>query len=962
MIATSFGADPPLPLLTPEYQGDISTFTRRYFQALCQRLGSPFILLFDNYQRLPAAAPFHAMLAEALDHFPAGARCVISSRGEPPPALTRARLYGQLAMIEAEALRLTLPEAEGIAALQSEHRLTADQVHSLHERVQGWAAGLTLLLRRSPSNPTPPLPTVEIIFDYFATEVFSQADPATQTFLLKTALLPRMTAAMADQLTGGNRAEALLNGLVRSHYFTFRDESTERRYQYHDLFRDFLLSRGRDAFSATERAHDQWRAAEILEAAGEIGAAVELWQTLGDWEHLGRLINQHAQALLRQGRNRLLESWLVSFPAAFRTQSPWLLFWLGQCQLTHDPVAARANLARAYRHFKHAGAAAGLWLTWSAITDTYNLTWDNFTGCGAWLVEFERLRARYPRFPSPSIEARVTCGVFNTMVHARPGHPEFADWEQRITRLLQTDCPPDLYLVSLNALLYHYIWKGVHRTKALWALDALRAAHARFAQPEPVLLCILKTWEFSYQYFYEGELEKCLALADAARTVATEYGVGFFNSLTFANAVYINLSAGRLEAGRAALARFKPIVKSFRHSERAHHACLCGWEAWLSGRLPEALETLEHALQITRPFFENAAGLPLLGLAQTHASLGNRSAALHYLAEMRRWSRATHSPLGAFMHTLAAAQFALAWGRKIRGLGLLNRALALGNAGGYVFFPFFKPDDIARLCAAALDADIEVEYARTLIRKRGLLPDPSASVSERWPWPVRIYTLGRFALVVDDHTVAFSRKAQHKPLELLKILIAWGGRDIHQARIADALWPDAEGDSGQHALTTTLHRLRRLLRHDQALSLRDGRLTLDPRYCWVDVWCLERYINQTLARVREADGRIGPTDLATVTHTLLHVYPGPFLGPDSETWALQAHNRLRDQYLKCLEEVGAYLETLGNWEMGRACYQRGLEIAPTSEHCRRGLTRCHERLEHTVEALKPRGLEGIALA
>ncbi|MCG6862495.1 MAG: hypothetical protein LJE70_14635 [Chromatiaceae bacterium] len=42
-----------MPLLTPEYQGDVATFTRRYFQALCSRLALPFVLLFDNYERLP---------------------------------------------------------------------------------------------------------------------------------------------------------------------------------------------------------------------------------------------------------------------------------------------------------------------------------------------------------------------------------------------------------------------------------------------------------------------------------------------------------------------------------------------------------------------------------------------------------------------------------------------------------------------------------------------------------------------------------------------------------------------------------------------------------------------------------------------------------------------------------------------------------------------------------------------
>ena len=386
--------------------------------------------------------------------------------------------------------------------------------------------------------------------------------------------------------------------------------------------------------------------------------------------------------------------------------------------------------------------------------------------------------------------------------------------------------------------------------------------------------------------------------------------------------MHANLSTGRLEASRVALEQYTQLQKSFRPLERVLYDVLSAWEAWQSGRLPEALERLERALQVARRTFYHTTAVIHLALAQVHASLGQRSDTLRHLAGMRSWSRVTHSQVATFLRTLAAAQFALAWGQTARGLRLLRRALALGRAEGYIFFTFFKPDDVARLCAAALDADIEIEYVQTLIRKRGLLPDLTMTPSERWLWPVKIYTLGRFGLVVNDQPVTFGRKAQRKPLELLKILIAWGGRDVNQARIADALWPDADGDTAQQTLATTLYRLRRLLSHEHALSVRDGRLSLDSRYCWVDIWCLERRISQTLTWVREAnEGSATSGDLATATNTLLRAYRGPFLGQDPESWALQARDRLRDRYLKCLEELGGYWEQQQNEEMARACHE-----------------------------------------
>jgi LuxR family transcriptional regulator, maltose regulon positive regulatory protein len=238
----------------------------------------------------------------------------------------------------------------------------------------------------------------------------------------------------------------------------------------------------------------------------------------------------------------------------------------------------------------------------------------------------------------------------------------------------------------------------------------------------------------------------------------------------------------------------------------------------------------------------------------------------------------------------------------------------------------FKPDDIARLCAAALDADIETEYVQSLIRKRGLLPDPGIVTSVRWPWPVRLNVLGGFALEVDGRPVTFGRKVQRRPMELLKALIAAGGRDVQLEKIADWLWPDTEGDIAQNALATTIHRLRHLLGHSEALELRDRRLTLHPRYCWVDCWSLERQIREAQERLSTVHADAAPKDLASLTYRLLQAYPGPFLAQDSASWAVQARRRLADKYRKCLHTLCTAWENRGDETLARACHEKMREV------------------------------------
>ena len=74
------GKQRPLPLLTPEYLPNISLFTRRYFEELYSRLKPPFLMVFDNYQDVPASSGFHDMIIHGLDVIPEGIHIVAVSR------------------------------------------------------------------------------------------------------------------------------------------------------------------------------------------------------------------------------------------------------------------------------------------------------------------------------------------------------------------------------------------------------------------------------------------------------------------------------------------------------------------------------------------------------------------------------------------------------------------------------------------------------------------------------------------------------------------------------------------------------------------------------------------------------------------------------------------------------------------------------------------------------------------
>jgi DNA-binding SARP family transcriptional activator len=206
---------------------------------------------------------------------------------------------------------------------------------------------------------------------------------------------------------------------------------------------------------------------------------------------------------------------------------------------------------------------------------------------------------------------------------------------------------------------------------------------------------------------------------------------------------------------------------------------------------------------------------------------------------------------------------------------------------------------MARLLSRALEHGIEVDYVREVVKKRNLLPPEDAAAPDLWPYPLKLYTLGRFSLLVDDKPLKFTGKSQKKPLELLKALVAFGGREVNETRLAEALWPDAEGDTATQALATTLHRLRKLI-GENTIERQEGRLSLDPRHVWVDAWAFERSLSELDQICQKNDaGKLQP--LSTRFFTL---YRGPFLKdePDSP-WLLTMRERLRAKFLRALESA-----------------------------------------------------------
>jgi DNA-binding SARP family transcriptional activator len=937
-----------VPVLTPEHWLALSLFARRYFQGFFARLRPPFILVLDNYHVVPPHSPFHEVVGEGLGELPAGGAAIVASRSEPPASLARLRAGGAVDIVGWDALRLTLDETRRLARHQRARPLGTAALRTLHDRTEGWAAGVVLLLERTrrdeAGSSSPDGQPPESVFDYFAGEMLGKADPRTRRFLLETAFLPSMSARMAGALTGRPEADRILADLARRHFFTERRAGPEAVFEYHALFRLFLLRQARETLPPPALAAVQRRAAALLAGVGRIEDAVALLRAAGDWDGLAQAITGAAPALLAQGRRLTLEEWMAGLPAEVLEGSGWLQYWLGTARLPFGPGGARPHLERAFARFREAGDPAGLFSAWSGVIGSILYEWDDFARLDPWLTVVEGLLRDHPTCHSVELEARVASNVFAARMFRRPGQPETAAWAERARLLSRNIRDVDRRMLIGFMLTTYHCWMG-DLARAGLVLETLREL-AR-SPAASALVRVTGHLAEAYHGWQAGTPGETLRAVAAGLETAEATGVHLWDSELYAQGACAALTAGDGPAAEGFLRKKAAVMDPARRLDVSHYHFLSGWAAMLRGDLPRARECVEQTLAVESgvPFPQ---ALNELAMAQVLQAGGDSERAARHLAAARRIAGEINSRLLDFMLGIVEAHVAFATDDAATGTAALQRALALGREHGYLTCAWWRPDVMASLAVRALEAGIEVDYVRVLVRRRGLLPAEPPLELERWPWPLQVYTLGAFRLARDGAPVEFVGKVQKMPIALLEALVALGGRGVPETELAEALWPEADGDAAHQALATTLHRLRQLLGHEKAITLRDGRLGVDPRYCWVDAWAFERLLDRADAGVR----RDRPAGALALAERALALYRGPFLaGERDEPWVIPFRERLRRRFLRQIATLGHTWEAAGEWRRAVDCYERGLEIDDLAEEFYQGLMTCYLRLGRRADGL-----------
>jgi LuxR family maltose regulon positive regulatory protein len=250
---------------------------------------------------------------------PPGLRFVLAARHDVRLGLHRLRLDGGLAEIRAGDLEFTRAEA-GDLFTAAGVELDEPAVAVLHDRTEGWAAGLRLAALSLAGHPDPGRFAAEFsgsertVAEYLLAEVLDRQTEQVRRLLLRTSILERVNGELADLLTGDEGAERVLQDLEAAGAFVVSLDADRSWFRYHQMFAGLLrLELRRAAPGEVSRLHAA--AAGWFAAHGSPVEAVRHAQAAQDWELAARLLADHWPGLYLDGQAGAIHKLVAAFPA-----------------------------------------------------------------------------------------------------------------------------------------------------------------------------------------------------------------------------------------------------------------------------------------------------------------------------------------------------------------------------------------------------------------------------------------------------------------------------------------------------------------------------------------------------------------------------------------------------------------------------------------------------------------------
>lgn len=314
--------------------------------------GGPVVVVVDDWHRITDAGAQRVM-ASLLDNCSHHLRFVITSRERAGLPLSRLQVADELVEIDCAQLRLTGVETREILVERMGLALTERQVEQIHTATDGWPAAIQLagLSLRGTTHDVDRLIAGlsgdnKEIREYLAENVLDTLDPRLLEFLTAIAVPERVTAALAEALTGAADAADLLDLAERRELFVHRIAEDPQWYRMQPMVAEHLRARLERAHPGAVKALHR-KASRWFAEQGLIRQSVDHALAATDFKYALDLVEKGGMDLIDSSRLATLFGTVSKLPVQQVTSRSKLLMTLARANVNlQQSGAARSALGR----------------------------------------------------------------------------------------------------------------------------------------------------------------------------------------------------------------------------------------------------------------------------------------------------------------------------------------------------------------------------------------------------------------------------------------------------------------------------------------------------------------------------------------------------------------------------------------------------------------------------------------
>lgn len=933
----------PVRALLRTHQGpaeDVEPFVRVLIHEIEHTINTYFVLILDDYHEVIESEPVNALIDGLLRYLPEQCHVILASRGIPRRlTLTRLAARQEVVGLGVEHLRFTGDEIGALLRSLGRLDLSEEQIATLAERSEGWITGVLLAAQASWTGTTHDILQITGatggVFEFMAAEILGRQPPELQRFLKGSALFGEMTPPLCDALLEITNSADLLRRLSEENLFTFPLDAEGTWYQYHQLFREFLVTKlEQDDPDAYRRLC--LRQAELLANRGNWQRAIDGYIAARAHGEAADAIEIVAQETFDAGNWDALRAWIDALPEEILGAHPRLLIFRARLHVeTGGFYEAAPLLERAFNVYRERGEPLG-----AARALIQMATLQRLRGRLRDAIETSReaLQMVADRDALASVLAHRCIGISQVM----QGHLSEGIGELRRALALAESNTDDM--------------NAAHVTHDLGSAEVMRGRLAAARQ------------YYHQALMYWRKVGNASALASTLQSLGVvHHYLGQYSEAE--NRFEEGLSKAR-EAADARIEAYALASQGDLYRDTA--------------RQDEALERYDLALQITSRTQDDRLTIYLLdAMGNAHRLKGDLGRARQLLTEASDLVRADEMDYERGLCRLSEGTLALVEGDQAHARAALEEARALlagcearrDLARAYLHLASLAHQEGD---TAALRATLE-EVARLagelgshqVVVAEGLANPDMLRDAEALGIPgldlmrVRIEMAQLApAAVPEVRAVAAARPAleflalnggqvlkggqlvtdwESASARMLAFLFLSHPQGLRRDRVIDLLWPEVSQERGNSLFHSTIYRLRSALYKDTIVH-ENGLYRINPSAAYrYDVSEFER-----LAQIGRESGDVAHQARVQA----IDLYHTPFLESFEEEWCVEIREALQRDVVELLLLEARYVAEEGETSGAERHYLRALAFDAYDERAHRGIMWCRAANSDRAGALR----------